>query len=82
MGKYMRRPLLSLERLFLDEKEGKVCYRYGENEEEAERMDYLKFIARVTSHIPEKGRLRCVIRGCMPRPIGERCERHNPTNIP
>jgi len=29
VGKYMRRPLLSLERLSLDEREGKVCYRYG-----------------------------------------------------
>jgi hypothetical protein len=27
VGKYMIRPLLSLERLSLDEKEGKVCYR-------------------------------------------------------
>jgi len=36
------RPLLSLERLSLDEREGKVCYRYGEGTEEVERMDYLE----------------------------------------
>ena len=27
--KYMIRPVLSLERLSLDEKHGQVCYRYG-----------------------------------------------------
>jgi hypothetical protein len=53
----MIRPLLSLERLSLDEREGKVCYRYGEGAEELERMDYLEFIARVTSHIPDKGQV-------------------------
>ncbi|MBM3285169.1 MAG: hypothetical protein FJY81_04790 [Candidatus Aminicenantes bacterium] len=53
----MVRPLLSLERLSLDEKEGKVCYQYGEGAEEVERMDYLEFIARVTSHIPDKGQV-------------------------
>jgi hypothetical protein len=39
------------------EKEGKVCYRYGKEAEEVERMDYLEFIARVTSHIPDKGQV-------------------------
>ena len=57
VGKYMIRPLLSLERLSLDEREAKVCYRYGEGAEEVERMDYLEFIARVTSHIPDKGQV-------------------------
>jgi len=57
VGKYMIRPLLSLERLSFDEKEGKVSYRYGESAEEVERMDYLEFIARVTSHIPDKGQV-------------------------
>jgi len=57
VGKYMIRPLLSLERLSLDEREGKVCYQYGEGAEEVERMDYLEFIARVTSHIPDKGQV-------------------------
>jgi len=47
----MIRPLLSLERLSLDEREGQVCYRYGEGAEEVERMDYLEFIARVTSRV-------------------------------
>jgi hypothetical protein len=50
----MIRPLLSLERLSFEEKEGKVSYRYGKEAEEVERMDYLEFIARVTSHIPDK----------------------------
>jgi hypothetical protein len=44
MGKYMIRPLLSLERLSLDKKQGQVCYRYGREAEEAERMDYQEFI--------------------------------------
>ena len=57
MGKYIIRPLLSLERLSFSEKEGRVCYRYGEDAEEVERMDYLEFIARVTSHIPDKGQV-------------------------
>ena len=61
VGKYMIRPLLSLQRLSLDEREGEVCYRYGEKPQEVERMDYLDFIARVTSHIPDKGQVtvRC-----------------------
>ncbi len=54
IGKYMIRPLLSLERLSLDEKEGHVIYRYGKGQLQEEQMDYLEFIARVTSHIPEK----------------------------
>ncbi len=57
VGKYMIRPLLSLERLSLDERAGKVCYRYGKEAREMEWMDYLEFIARVTSHIPDKGQV-------------------------
>jgi hypothetical protein len=57
VGKYMIRPLLSLERLSLDERTGQVCYRYGKQAKEVERMDYLEFIARVTSHIPDKGQV-------------------------
>jgi hypothetical protein len=57
VGKYMIRPLLSLERLSLDQLEGQVCYRYGKDPKELERMDYLEFIARVTSHIPDKGQV-------------------------
>ncbi len=52
VGKYMLRPLLSLERLSLDEREGKVCYRYGKQAKEVEGMDDLEFIARATSHTP------------------------------
>ncbi|MFZ2052858.1 MAG: transposase [Candidatus Aminicenantales bacterium] len=51
------RPLLSLERLSLDEREGQICYRYGKEAREVEGMDYLEFIARVTSHIPDKGQV-------------------------
>ena len=57
VGKYMIRPLLALERLSFPEKEGKVCSRYGQDAEGMERMDYLEFIARVTSHIPDKGQV-------------------------
>ena len=57
VGKYMIRPLLSLERLSLDEREGQLCYRYGKEPREVERLDYLEFIARVTSHIPNKGQV-------------------------
>jgi hypothetical protein len=57
VGKYMIRPLLSLERLSLDEKRAQVCYRYGREAEEVEWMDYLEFIARLTSHIPDKGQV-------------------------
>jgi hypothetical protein len=52
----MLRPLLSLERLSLDERTGQVSYRYGKDTQ-MERMDYLEFIARVTSHIPDKGQV-------------------------
>jgi hypothetical protein len=57
VGKYMIRPLLSLERLSLDERAARVCYRYGKEPREVEAMDYLEFIARVTSHIPDKGQV-------------------------
>jgi len=40
VGKYMIRPLLSLERLSFDEKEGKVGYRWGRDGAEQETMDY------------------------------------------
>jgi hypothetical protein len=57
VGKYMIRPLLSLERLFLNKKRAQVGYRYGRETREMEWMDYLEFIARVTSHIPDKGQV-------------------------
>ena len=57
VGKYMIRPLLSLKRLSIDKTEGKVCYQYGKESSELERTDYVEFIARVTSHIPDKGQV-------------------------
>jgi len=57
VGKYMIRPVLALERLSFLEQEGKVAYRYGQAARETETMDYLEFIARVTSHIPDKGQV-------------------------
>ena len=57
VGKYMIRPLLSLKRLFFDEAAGKVRYQYSRHGSQEESMDYLEFIARVTSHIPDKGQV-------------------------
>jgi len=57
VGKYMIRPLLSLERLSFVEPDGKVSYGYGQDCAGQETMDYLEFIARVTSHIPDKGQV-------------------------
>jgi hypothetical protein len=57
VGKYMIRPVLALERLSFLESEGKVCYRSCEKGSAPETMDYLEFIARVTSHIPDKGQV-------------------------
>jgi hypothetical protein len=57
VGRYMIRPILSLERLSFSEKEGKVLYRYGKESREVDRMNYLEFIARVVSHIPDKGQV-------------------------
>jgi hypothetical protein len=37
----MIRPLLSLKRLFFDEKEGKVRYQYSNHGSQQESMDYL-----------------------------------------
>jgi len=57
VGKYMIRPLLSLHRLSFDDGTGKVSYRYGKDLAHEDRMDYLEFIAKVTSHIPDKGQV-------------------------
>jgi hypothetical protein len=57
VGKYMVRPILALDHLLFLEREGKVGYRHGQNGAELETMDYLEFIARVTSHIPDKGQV-------------------------
>ena len=53
----MIRPLLALDRLSFVEPAGKVGYRYGQGARETEKMGYLEFIARVTSHIPDKGQV-------------------------
>jgi len=49
VGQYMIRPLMALERRCFLEKEGQVGYRWGREATEQETMDYLEFIARVTS---------------------------------
>jgi hypothetical protein len=53
----MIRPLLSLKRLFFDKTAGKVRYQHSRRGSQEESMDYLEFIARVTSHIPDKGQV-------------------------
>jgi len=53
----MIRPLLSLKRLSFSEKEGQVKNQCAKEMPEKERMDYMEFIARVTSHIPDKGQV-------------------------
>jgi len=50
-------PLLSLKRLFFDESKGKVRFQYDKHGSQEELMDYLEFIAQVTSHIPDKGQV-------------------------
>jgi hypothetical protein len=57
IGKYMVRPILALDRLSFLEREGRVGYRHGDDGAELERMDDLELIARVTSHIPDKGQV-------------------------
>jgi hypothetical protein len=66
----MIRPLLALERLMLLEPEGKVGYGYGRDAAELETLDYLEFIARVTSHIPDKGQIPVRHYGSIPTTIG------------
>jgi hypothetical protein len=55
VAKYMIRPLISLKRLFLDEPAGDVFYQNDKQGSQENSMDYLKFIARLTSHISDKG---------------------------
>jgi ribosomal protein S27E len=57
VGKYMIRPVLALERLSFLEPESKVGYGHGQDAADLESMDYLEFIARMTSHIPDKGQV-------------------------
>lgn len=53
----MVRPVLALERLLFLEREGKIGYRHGQDGAELETMGYLELIARITSHIPDKGQV-------------------------
>jgi hypothetical protein len=53
----MVRPILALDRLSFLEREGWVGYRHGDDSAELERVDYMEFIARVTSRIPDKGQV-------------------------
>jgi len=88
VGKYMIRPRLSLERLSFSEKKGQVCYRYGKDGQEMERMDYLEFIARVTSHIPDKGQVTARNYGLQanpklhPPPQADVCRGETPSGAP
>lgn len=66
VGNYMIRPLLSLDRLSFLEPEGKIGYRWGRGGAEQERMDYLEFIARATSPIPDKGQVMVRYYGLYP----------------
>ena len=64
---YMIRPVLSLKRLFFDETGENVRYQYSRDGSQEETMDYLEFIARVTSHIPDKGQVMIY---CFARHVG------------
>ncbi len=57
VARYMAKPILALSRLAFDEDQGKVIYQYGKSDGEREEMDYLDFIARLTTHIPDKGQV-------------------------
>jgi hypothetical protein len=42
---------------FFDKTKEKLCFQYDKHGSQEETMDYLEFIARVTSHIPDKGQV-------------------------
>ena len=69
------RPVLSLERLSFLEPEGKVSYRNGQGAAGQEIMDYLEFIARVTSHMRDKGQVMVRYYGPTPTPTEGRSGR-------
>jgi hypothetical protein len=46
-----------MNRLFFDETAGKVRYLYSRRGSHEESIDYLEFIARFTSHIPDKSQV-------------------------
>ena len=83
----MIRPLLSLKRLFFDETAGKLRYQYSRHGSQEESMDYLEFIARVTSPIPDKAQVMIhytlysnAHRGKMPK-AGARLGRGDPLGL-
>jgi hypothetical protein len=57
VARYMAKPILALKRLSFDEAQGKVIYKYGDGDTDHVELDYLDFIARVTTHIPDKGQV-------------------------
>jgi len=57
VARYMAKPILAIRHLSFDEAQGKVIYRYGKTDDDRIEMDYLDFIARVTTHIPDKGQV-------------------------
>jgi hypothetical protein len=57
VARYMAKPILALKRLSFDEDQGKVIYQYGDGDTDRLEMDYLDFIARLTTHIPDKGQV-------------------------
>ena len=57
VARYIAKPILALGRLSFRETQGKVIYQYGKRDTERVEMDYLDFIARITTHIPDKGQL-------------------------
>jgi len=57
VARYMAKPILALGRLAFDEDQGKVIYQYGKTDTDKVEMDYLEFIALITTHIPDKGQV-------------------------
>jgi hypothetical protein len=54
--RFVLQPLLSFKRLFLDKTAGRVRYHSIHGLQE-ETMDYLEFVGRATSYIPDKGQI-------------------------
>jgi hypothetical protein len=55
VARYMAKPIPTLKHLSFDEAWGKVTYRYGKTDQDKAVMDYADFIARVATHIPDRG---------------------------
>jgi hypothetical protein len=73
VDKYAIRPILSLKQLSFEKAQGQVIYQYGKHSSELERMDYMDFIARVTSHIPDKGQVMIRYYGLYSNAHREKC---------